>query len=111
MARVGTPHSLGLRLTRGVARASWLAWLLAFTGCGRPATEKDCEQIVERIAELELAAAKVEKTEAAQQVEETKEAFHARSMEQCVGKRITDNALRCVQNAKSAKEIVNDCFD
>jgi hypothetical protein len=81
-------------------------------GCGRPATEAECDEIVGRIAELELREAKnADPADVQKQVAETKQAFHEKTRSQCVGKRVTDYALRCVRNAKTAEEIVQKCLD
>ena len=91
--------------------------LLAFgasglTGCGRPATEAECDEIVGRIAELELGEAKsADPADVQKQVAETKQVFRDKTRKQCVGKRVTDYALRCVRNAKTAEEIVKKCLD
>lgn len=85
---------------------------LSFLGCGRPATEAECEQILERTARLELqerlggADAKLVEAE----VQATKEALRESMMNNCVGKRITDGALACVRAASTAKELTEDCF-
>jgi hypothetical protein len=80
--------------------------------CGRPATDAECQEIVRRIAELELRHAHVtDPTEVKAQVQATQAAFHKRAMDQCVGKRITNNALKCVRNATTAEQIVEECFD
>jgi len=80
--------------------------------CGRPATEAECDEIVERITELELAGSKVsDKAEVEKQVSETKQAFKAKTREQCVGKRVTERALSCVRGAKTADQIVNECLN
>jgi hypothetical protein len=81
-------------------------------GCGRPATDAECQEIVQRIAELELKQAHVtDPTEVRAQVQATQAAFQRRAMEQCVGKRITNDALKCVRNATTAEQIVEECFD
>jgi hypothetical protein len=80
--------------------------------CGRPATQADCDFIVGRIAELELGVgpatdhALVEK-----QIAETKLEFQAKARKECVGKRVTERALRCVRDAKTAEEIVRKCLN
>lgn len=84
----------------------------ALVGCGRPATEQECEGILERTARLELqerlsgADAKLVESE----VQATKQAMRESMMSNCVGKRITDRALACVQEAETAKELAEDCF-
>lgn len=81
-------------------------------GCGRPATKAECEEILERVAKLELEkTAGVPAEDVDRHVAETKEAMQERIMKLCVGKRITDSALRCVERATTAKEIVEECFD
>jgi hypothetical protein len=82
-------------------------------GCGHPATVQECDVIVERITELELAKrpAATDKRIVQQEVAETKKALHDQSMKDCVGRRITDRAMRCVRDAKTSKQIIDECFD
>lgn len=85
---------------------------LAAAGCGRPATITDCEEIVAKIAELELRGAKTADPSAiAKEVADTKVAFQAKAKQECVGKRITERALDCVRHAKTAEEIVRECLN
>jgi hypothetical protein len=91
--------------------AIWMA-ALAVVGCGRPATEAECEEIVGRIAELELkATSQVQGAELATEVARTKAAFHDDAMRDCVGKRVTQDALKCVRSATTAEQIVDECFN
>jgi hypothetical protein len=80
--------------------------------CGHPASDAECQQIVERIATLELE--KSEGTKDAKsvgaQVDETKKALAPNTLKDCVGKRITERAMQCVRSAKSSQQIVDDCF-
>lgn len=102
MTRIWLPAALFLAL----------AGPLGLSGCGRPATEVECNEIVGRIAELELGEAKsADPADVQKQVAETKQAFRDKTRAQCVGKRVTDYALRCVRNAKTAEEIVKKCLD
>ena len=86
--------------------------LLGVAGCGRPATEAECEQILERTARLELrermgeADAKLLDAE----VNATKQAMRESMMNNCVGKRITESALECVREAQTTKELTEGCF-
>lgn len=90
----------------------WLCLVLLLTACGRPASEAECDEIVGRIAELELNESKgADPADVQKQVAETKRAFRDKTRAQCVGKRVTDYALRCVRNAKTAEEIVKKCLD
>jgi hypothetical protein len=92
-----------------------LALLPALTflwGCGHPATDKECQEIVERIATLELekAGAPIDAKSVGAQIDETKKALAANTLKDCVGKRITERAMQCVRTAKTSAEIVDDCF-
>jgi hypothetical protein len=94
---------------------SWgaLLGLASFlAACGRSATEQDCEQILEKAARLEMEArlGKPDEKLVATEVAETKKSMRDAMMSQCVGKRITDGALECVKNAKTSKELTEDCF-
>ena len=82
-------------------------------GCGHQASLEECELIVTRITELEVAEhgrdASAESVQ--EQVAETKQAMHQKTLQNCVGKRITEGALDCVRSAKSSDEIINRCLD
>jgi N-acetylglutamate synthase-like GNAT family acetyltransferase len=87
-----------------------LAACLAAPGCGRKATVEDCEQIVRRIAELELQGV-VSKEELGTEVDQAQRAFRERALADCVGRRITEKSLACVATAKTAESVIDDCFD
>lgn len=106
-ARALGPGSVG----RGARRA--LGLLLLATGvaaCGRKATVEDCEQIVRRIAELELTGV-VPQEELGSEVQQAQQSFRERALADCVGRRITERSLACVANAKTAAAVIDDCFD
>jgi len=89
-----------------------LAALLFATGCGHPASVEECEEIVERIARLELEKKNAGNQQAiSDEIEATKKSLRESTMKDCVGKRITPAAMRCVRGAKSSKQIVEECFD
>lgn len=94
--------------------ATLLVALSAFAlgGCGREATEADCEQILEKAARLEMEErlGKPDEKLVASEVAATKKSMREAMMSQCVGKRITDGALECVKNAKSSKALTEECF-
>jgi hypothetical protein len=79
-------------------------------GCGRKATVEDCEQIVRRIAELELAGV-VPQEELRAEVQQAQQSFRERALADCVGRRITERSLACVANAKTASAVIDECFD
>ena len=86
--------------------------LPAVVGCGHPASDKECQEIVERIATLELekAAGTSDAKAVGTQVDETKKALAPNTLKDCVGKRITERAMQCVRSAKTSSQIVDDCF-
>lgn len=80
-----------------------------YCACGRPATEKECDEIVVRIAELELKA-RGRSADNADEVRDTREALRKTSQRECVGRRISDEAMACVRSATTAEQIVKECF-
>ena len=87
-----------------------LAAFFLLTGCGHPASVAECEQIVERIARLELEKRGLDSKAVADEIESTKQAMRDRTMKECVGRRITEKALSCVRDAKRSDQI-EECFD
>jgi hypothetical protein len=89
-----------------------LSPLVGALGCGHPASNQECQQIVERIATLELEkdGAKADPKAVGAQVDETKKALAQNTLKDCVGKRITEKAMQCVRGAKNSQQIVDDCF-
>jgi hypothetical protein len=87
--------------------------ILAGAGCGHPATVQECEVIVERITELEVQrrTPTTDPKLVEQEVAESKKSLRDATMKECVGRRITDRAMRCVREAKTSKQIIDDCFD
>lgn len=72
----------------------------------------ECEEIVERIARLELEKRTPnDPTGIAEQIDAMKKELRETTLKDCVGKRITEGAMSCVRRAKTSKEIVEQCFD
>ena len=106
---------MGRALSTPAVRAAFaLALVAAFaavSGCGHPATRDECEEIFQRSAEIELRTQNV--TDPIKIQERIKEARTARGeelMTQCVGKRITSQAVACVKQASTAEQ-VDRCLD
>jgi uncharacterized Zn finger protein len=98
-------------LMRHLSKLVLLA-LLGAVACGRPATEQECNEILTRTASLEyLSASKAAGPVDPAQIETIRARLKDSMMRNCVGKRITEKALRCVREAKTAKEIEERCFD
>jgi len=89
-----------------------LPFVAGVVGCGHPASDKECQEIVERIATLELekTAGTADAAAVGTQVDETKKALLPNTLKDCVGKRITERAMQCVRGAKTSAQIVDDCF-
>lgn len=89
-----------------------LAPLSLVVGCGHPASDKECQEIVQRIASLELAksAGGADAKVVGAQIDETQRALAGNTLKDCVGKRITERAMQCVRQAKDSQQIVDDCF-
>lgn len=87
-----------------------LSAILVVGGCRR-ATEQDCERIIDRIVELELKDQGITNPEL---VEERKAETRAKKREEllsgCVGKRISESALKCIDDAETAKDITEKCL-
>lgn len=101
-------HDLVRRGGRGALLGLWL--ILMASACGRKATVEDCEQIVRRIAELELTGV-VPREELGAEVEQAQQNFRERALADCVGRRITERSLDCVANAKTPEAVIDECFD
>ncbi len=85
-----------------------LAALAVVSACGRPATLEECNEIVRRIVELELSA-RGAAGQSPEVVRDTTAALEKATLEQCVGRRIDDEAMQCVRTAKTAEDVVK-CF-
>jgi D-alanyl-D-alanine dipeptidase len=85
--------------------------VLLVTACGRPATERECNEIVTRVATLEYQTAQKNAVVDPASIETIRARVKGAMLKNCVGKRITEKALRCVREAKTAKEVQEVCFD
>ena len=79
-------------------------------GCGHPATERECEEIVERITVLELGRVDAGQSVVHDEVKNAKESFKKEIRKKCVGKRITNAAMECVRKATASRQIEDECF-
>ena len=94
------------RLAFGLAL---LPTLLA--GCGHPATEAECQEILVLSAAIVLRSESITDEQA---VRERTASFRdlrgAELLKSCVGKRITDRAMRCMRVAATAEQF-DACLD
>ena len=91
---------------RAVAAFFLCAAALTVAGCGHPASVEECNVIIEKTTELELHAQNVKDPAIiAERVAAVKTARGDELRKRCVGKRITDRAVACVQRAQTPKEV------
>lgn len=80
-------------------------------GCGHPASEQECEAIIDRIIELELEKQNVkDPAQIEQRKVEARKARGAELMSRCKGRRVTDASIACIKSAKSYEQIDNVCL-
>jgi hypothetical protein len=99
-----------LRPLRVPSAASWTvaaAALVASTsvGCGRRATELDCQLIVDKSVELQLRETNQTSPDAIQKREEQVRAELQDEIKSCEGRRVTDKTIACVRAATSTGEL------
>ena len=89
-----------------------LAASLGIFGCGHPASERECQEIADRVTELELSNSPLgrDPDTAKEQLERTRSWVKESQLKSCVGRRITDAAMQCVRAAKKAQDITDHCF-
>lgn len=81
-----------------------LAALLA--GCGHPASQEECETIFNQSAKMELASQNITDPKVmAERLEAARAATGEQLVNACLGKRITDDDMRCVREAKDVKAL------
>ena len=78
-------------------------------GCGRPATQQECELIIDRNVELQMKQMQITDTNT---IDKRKSEIRQQMGDQlkgCVGKRVTNGMMTCVKQAQSADEI-DECL-
>ncbi len=80
-------------------------------GCGHAASQQECEEIVDKIVELELRGQYVNDPATLEQRKKTaREAKAKELLPKCMGRKITAEAMVCIRGAKSYDEIDNRCL-
>jgi hypothetical protein len=98
------------RMHTGISAVLGIAALAVVTGCGHPATERECEEIVERITVLELGRVDAGQSVVHDEVKNAKESFKKEIRQKCIGRRITNSAMECVRKATASRQIEDECF-
>lgn len=85
--------------------------MLGVVACGHPASRAECEEIFARSAELAVSAEGVtDPEEIKRQVEKARAEKGDALIPECVGKRITEEAMACVRKAATVEEF-EGCLD
>ena len=103
------PNFLGPATAIRVRVVTALAACVVLAGCGRKATEADCQTIVDRNVEVQLHAMSITDPVVIAKKQEELRAEMKDGMKDCIGRRVTDSMMSCVKLAKTSDEI-NDCL-
>lgn len=108
------PRVCSPRAPRWLSCLGFATGFLFLSGCGHPASEAECQTIVERIVDLELQAQRVtDPNEVAKRRGESigsGDGGKSEVLQGCIGRNVTDRALACVRKATSASEITDRCL-
>jgi hypothetical protein len=83
-----------------------IAALLAMTGCGRHATQADCEVILDRMVVVKLKQKNITDPASIQKMQGELRKDSESDFPSCVGRRITDSAMECIKKAETQEAIV-----
>lgn len=106
--RAALPH-VHRRRMRSLS-AVLLMWVSSL-GCSRePATQQQCQLILDRIVELELAEMGFADPVLLGRTQAEVRGRYRTELEACVGKPISEDAMDCAMRAQSAEELSHDCM-
>jgi hypothetical protein len=93
-------------------RCVFLLSLAALAGaCGHPATQQECEEILDKVVELELKGQYVNDPATLEQRKKSAREAKAKDLlPRCTGRKITAEAMTCIRQARSYDEIDNRCL-
>jgi hypothetical protein len=80
--------------------------LLFLLGCGRHATRADCELILDRMVVVKLKQKNITEPQAVAKMQTDLRKDAEADFPGCVGRRISDSALECIQKADTQETIV-----
>ncbi len=87
------------------------AFTLALAGCGHPASREECDAIFNRGAELELRGQSIsDPAVIAKRTAELRAQRGEEIVSRCIGIRVTQAELDCMQRATSSQEF-DKCFN
>lgn len=91
------------RVSRGFSAV--IVALAGLAGCGRPATEADCNKVVEKNVEVQLKKMNITDPSAIESEKARIRGSLKDSIKECVGRKVTDGMMACVDNAKTVEEL------
>jgi len=80
-------------------------FVLGAAGCGRRATQADCQLIVNKSVELQMKAMSQEDPSAIQKRSTEVRAELESEIKSCENRRVTDQTIACVQAASATREL------
>ncbi len=100
------PRPLAARYSLLAAPLAGAALALATAACGHPASREECDEIFRRSAELMLKNKNItDQTEVEKYIAEARDARGKAMLDDCLGNRITDKAMKCVRQAETAEQL------
>lgn len=75
-------------------------------GCGRHATQADCEVILDRMVVVKLKQKNITDPPSVQKMQAEMRKDAEADFPSCVGRRITDSAMECIKKAETQEAIV-----
>ncbi|HEX4515851.1 MAG TPA: hypothetical protein VGH87_18535 [Polyangiaceae bacterium] len=75
-------------------------------GCGRHATQADCEVILDRMVVVKLKQKNITDPASVQKMQAELRKDSESDFPSCVGRRITDSAMECIKKAETQEAIV-----
>jgi hypothetical protein len=88
-----------------VVVAAWLLAVVLAVGCSHPATREECEQILEKTAQLKLRERTSDPAEIEEQIAAYKRSQGEKVIEKCVGKKINSGTAACVEKAETQDQV------
>lgn len=92
-------------MPKWMALPCFVALLSGASGCGRKATQEDCDLIIDRYVEVQMHAMNINDPTAIEKRAAQMRADMKDQLKDCVGKRVTDSMLACVKKAQTNDEI------
>lgn len=108
----GLRHGLAVLRSPALRLAPFVAFsALVLGGCGHPASREECETIFTQSAKIELANQHITDPKVvAERLEAARLATGEDLVNGCLGKRITDDDMRCVREATDEASL-NACLE